>query len=95
LQKTGIYPPELPSVNLDAEWGYRWLAPRVVRVTGTGIMAVDQRIRTAALAALSVALRRAERGLGPSDGISRHYPTGFMVTWVTILLAAYLLFYFL
>ena len=34
LQKTGIYPPELRSVNLDAEWSYRWLAPRAIRRLG-------------------------------------------------------------
>lgn len=95
MMRTGWYPPEERSVNLDSDWTYRWLAPRVVRLAGAGIMAVDRRIRSAALAVVTVGLRRAERGLGPSDGISRHYPTGFMVTWVTILLAAYLLFYFL
>jgi multicomponent Na+:H+ antiporter subunit D len=31
LKQTGLYPPELPSVNLDADWTYRWLLPRAGR----------------------------------------------------------------
>ncbi len=26
-----LYPPELPGVNIDAEWTYRWLLPRLAR----------------------------------------------------------------
>ena len=31
LKQTGLYPPELRSVNLDVDWTYRWLLPRAGR----------------------------------------------------------------
>lgn len=31
LMKLGVYPPELPSVNVDSDWVYRKAAPEVVR----------------------------------------------------------------
>ena len=31
LMRLGVYPPELPSVNVDSDWVYRKLAPPVVR----------------------------------------------------------------
>ena len=31
LKLTALYPPEMPGVNLDADWSYRWLLPRAVR----------------------------------------------------------------
>jgi multicomponent Na+:H+ antiporter subunit D len=31
LKLSGLYPPELRSLNIDAEWTYRWLGPRVIR----------------------------------------------------------------
>lgn len=95
LQKTGIYPPELVSTNIDAEWSYRWLAPRLVRTVGSGIHSVDTVVRRLAVRSLRAGLRKAGTALSPTSGLSRHYPTGSMVLWVSILLGAYLLFYFL
>jgi len=94
LQKTGIYPAELRSVNLDAEWTYRWLGPRVIRTLTPPLAAANRGIRVAFLGALSMFGRRAARIYGPT-GLARHWPTGNMVIWVTVMLAAYLLFYFL
>jgi multicomponent Na+:H+ antiporter subunit D len=94
LQKTGIYPPELRSVNIDAEWSYRWLAPRIVRAVHPAVAFVNRRIRSTALTTLSVFGQGAARIYGPT-GLARHWPTGNMVIWVTVMLAAYLLFYFL
>ncbi|MGY8996100.1 MAG: Na(+)/H(+) antiporter subunit D [Alphaproteobacteria bacterium] len=39
LQQTGLYPPELRSVNLDVDWTYRWLLPRA------GLWARDALVR--------------------------------------------------
>ena len=95
MMRTGWYPPEKRSVNLDSDWVYRWLAPRVVGGVGTVVAVVDGGLRRLFLRGVGASLRRAGRVLSPTSGLSRHYPTGFMVIWVTILLGAYLLFYFL
>jgi multicomponent Na+:H+ antiporter subunit D len=95
LQKTGIYPPELASVNIDAEWFYRRLAPRVIRVLGAVFSRVDQAFRRGVLILLAAAGLGASRVYGPAGLMARHWPTGSMVIWVAVLLAAYLIFYFL
>ena len=95
MMRTGWYPPEKRSVNLDFDWVYRWLAPRVVGGVGTVVAVLDGGFRRLFLRGLGASLRGAGRVLSPSSGLSRHYPTGFMVIWVSILLGAYLLFYFL
>ena len=94
LQKTGIYPPELPSVNLDAEWSYRWLAPRAIRGLAPIVATVNQRVRAGAMGPVEAFRRVAPRIYGPT-GLARQWPTGSMVIWVTVMLAAYLIFYFL
>jgi multicomponent Na+:H+ antiporter subunit D len=95
MMRAGWYPPEKRAVNLDSDWSYRWLAPRVVRSVGAAVAYLDGGFRRIALGGVYASLRGAGRLLGPGKGLSRHYPTGFMVLWVSILLGAYLLFYFL
>ena len=95
LQKTGIYPPELPSVNLDVDWGYRRLAPNLGRRVGTVVTRWDNGVRRGVLALLSAMGGAASRVYGPAGLMARHWPTGSMVIWVAVLLAAYLLFYFI
>jgi multicomponent Na+:H+ antiporter subunit D len=95
MMRRGWYPPEKRSVNLDSDWSYRWLAPRVVRSVGSVVAALDGGFRSLVMRGLRESSRGAGRIIGPSGGLSRHYPTGFMVLWVSIILAALLLFYFL
>jgi multicomponent Na+:H+ antiporter subunit D len=95
MMKLGWYPPEKRGLNLDADWAYRWLAPKAVSRLGALIGRIDRHIRRRAVRALGIFLRVLGRSVGPSEGLSRHYPTGSMVLWVSVLLAAYLLFYFL
>lgn len=95
MMRTGWYPPEKRAINLDADWVYRWLAPRVVQKTGAVVAYLDGGFRRTAIRGLRIFLREFGRLLSPTSGLSRHYPTGFMVLWVSILLGAYLLFYFL
>jgi multicomponent Na+:H+ antiporter subunit D len=94
LQKTGIYPPELPSVNIDAEWSYRWFAPRAIRRLTPLVVRLNRGIRERFLAPVQTIQRVAPRIYGPK-GMARQWPTGSMVIWVTVMLAAYLVFYFL
>lgn len=93
LQKFGIYPPELRSVNIDVEWLYRWLGPRVVKGVGGAVAAVDGYVRSSVLSLVRSGLDAADRSHGEMGPLARSWPSGSMVLWVAILLAAYLLFY--
>jgi multicomponent Na+:H+ antiporter subunit D len=93
LQKTKIYPPELRSVNIDAEWSYRWLAPRIVRGVGAVVARIDGAVRSAVISVVTSGIGAAEKGYGPRGILARTWPTGSMVLWVAILLGAYLIFY--
>ncbi len=95
LMRTGIYPPELRSVNLDSDWFYRKAAPGLV-----GAVAKLWNAFSGSLAALID--WQAER-LGhfvarhrQSDGaLVRSWATRSMAMWVMVMLFAYLAIYYL
>lgn len=86
-----IYPAEIPSVNLDADWLYRRAAAHVVRVTGGAVGAADAAFRSVVTGSVRTALGAAFRAHGPRGILARTWPAGSMVLWVSILLAAFLL----
>ena len=95
LKLSGLYPPELPSVNIDAEWLYRKAAPAIVRRA----VAVSDTLRNGAVAR---GQRRFERFIahiyrhhGPEGILARTWPTGNTVLWVALLLGAMLLLNYL
>jgi multicomponent Na+:H+ antiporter subunit D len=86
LKLSGLYPPELRSVNLDSDWIYRRLLPGatgVVARIGTGL-----RDRAGGLAERAVrgALSGVYRHHGPEGVLARSWATGSSVIWVCILL---------
>ncbi|MDA0789816.1 MAG: Na(+)/H(+) antiporter subunit D [Proteobacteria bacterium] len=94
LQLQGIYPPELRSVNLDAEWTYRRGLPRLW--ASLSELARHQASRASLLASTS-ARRAIGLGMHYYDPVSRYLrarSTGDMVQWTTLLLGVYLLYYF-
>jgi multicomponent Na+:H+ antiporter subunit D len=95
LKLTGIYPPELKSVNIDVEWLYRRAAPRVVTQSAARIRAVDGTLRRAVVGTARRGLAGVFRTHGPKGPLARSWPTGSMVLWTAILLAAFLAFQFL
>lgn len=90
LMRTGVYPPELRSTNLDSEWFYRragyvvvsWLEQLRER-TWAGI--------TGAAASMSRGLvRLVEASHGPGGVLGQSWGTGTMVFWTIVMLLAYL-----
>jgi multicomponent Na+:H+ antiporter subunit D len=95
LMRTGLYPPETRSVNLDFDWVYRKALPAVV----AWILSIAGPARTSAL---SRAERRLERFLleiyrhhGPNGILARTVSTGSTVLWIAVLLGLTLLLYYL
>ncbi len=95
LKLAGYYPPELRSVNIDAEWVYRWLAPRTVGAIGSAVKTVDGGVRRAFLDGVTLLISGVSRHHGPDSTLARTWPTGGMVLVVTVLLGAVLVFYFI
>jgi len=94
LMRTGIYPPELRSVNLDCDWLYRRLLPLVLRGVGEAY-ALARAALGRAVAALAVRLDALLIRHHHADGIlARTWTTGGMALWVAAMLAAYLVLYY-
>ncbi|MHC4549552.1 MAG: Na(+)/H(+) antiporter subunit D [Planctomycetota bacterium] len=95
LWRTGIYPKETPSVNVDSDWVYRRLLPAV----GGGLYRWGVRVRAALRdlgGGLLTRLYRRVYGLcGPAGPVARTWRTGGTVLWVALFLAAFLVLYYL
>lgn len=95
LKISGLYPPELRSTNIDAEWLYRRFVPCIIRV----ITGEISRVRDVVIKLLRVSnktiMNSVLRHYGPKGTLARTWPTGSMVLWVAVLLAASLLLYYL
>ncbi len=93
LMRTGIYPPELRSTNLDTEWFYRRLGRNLARGISNAIAlgyAVALELVAYELRRLVATLRRQ---YGPGGVLARTWTTSGMVLWVAAMLGAYLVFY--
>ena len=95
LMRTGIYPPELRSVNIDSDWLYRKLGPAMA----CGIA----RLWDAFIGSLGALLAYKGAAIGgliarhrQSDGaLVRSWATRSMAMWVMVMLLAYLVVYYL
>ena len=95
LMRTGIYPPELKSVNLDTDWTYRRFMP--VLIGGVS------KFVSKAWAAQSNFTQNRIRGVisrlyhshGPEGRMAQSWPTGSMVIWIAVLLGFTLVVNFL
>ncbi len=88
LIRTGLYPAERPSTNLNSDWLYRWLAPRIVRAATAVIAAVDDAARASAMRAIGRTIDATRRMYGPQARVARGLATSGATIWVALLLAA-------
>jgi multicomponent Na+:H+ antiporter subunit D len=95
LMRTGIYPPELRSTNLDFDWVYRRLLPRLWRHVADGASVAQAALWSGLERTVSRVLTAAHRHHGPHGALARSWPTGSMVLWAAALLAAFALAYYL
>ena len=95
LMRTGIYPPELRAINLDADWLYRKAAPSILGIVGTGIVGTRKGLGGLLQRAAS-RLFKPLLALHASGGmLARTQSTGAMALWISLLLALYLVMYYL
>ncbi|MCH7930001.1 MAG: Na(+)/H(+) antiporter subunit D [Proteobacteria bacterium] len=95
LKITGLYPPALRSVNIDAEWTYRWFAPRVIRGVWSFGASIDRALRVHALRGVDAVVAVAWRYCGPQAASARTLPTSAAAIWVAVLLGVTLVIYYL
>ena len=95
LMRTGIYPPEMKSVNLDFDWTYRKLGPAIAMALAGAVSNLLAGFGAVVSASSVRFIRTLERHHGPESKLARTWPTGSMALWVMILLLAYLLLYYL
>jgi len=93
LMKSGVYPDEKRAVHIDAEILYRKLGPWVVRTVGGAVARLDAYLRSAVMEFVGTVIGAAVRSHGSMGPLARSWPSGSMVLWVAILLAAYLIFF--
>lgn len=94
LFRSGIYPPEIRSLNLDTDWLYRKLGHHMVKTVCETISSIDSKLRTSIKAIVLKLINGLFRTHGPESVLARTSPTSNMVVWVTVLLGALLLFYY-
>ncbi len=90
-----IYPPELRSVNLDAEWIYRRLVPNAFRHALAAVGRVGNQVRSHSFRLVSSSILALARHHRSEGVLARSWPTGSMVLWVAVLLGTTLLLYYL
>lgn len=93
LNLRGMYPPELPSTNLDADWLYRRLAPSAINRVASAIARWDTEMRASGRLALVRAAQVVNRHHSPGGFLARTWSTGSAVFWVVAILAVYLLLF--
>ena len=91
LMRTGIYPPELRSTNLDFDWFYRRLGRRLGSSLDDMTGKAWQLLVTAIASGGKRVNDRLHRHHGPDGVLGRTWPTGTMAFWTTVMLAAYLI----
>lgn len=91
LMRTGLYPPELRSVNLDTDWFYRKAGQALINGTyGLGAR-IWQGLVSGIHAGAARFDQRLRRHYTPDGTFGRTWATGTMAFWTTLLLGAFLI----
>ncbi|MEM9330029.1 MAG: Na(+)/H(+) antiporter subunit D [Pseudomonadota bacterium] len=88
LMRTGIYPPELKSVNLDSDWTYRKLLPAIVRRGSNIFFNIMEFVSWFVIRRIELFMKALYRSHGPEGRMARVWPTGAMVLWIAVILGA-------
>ncbi len=95
LVRTGIYPPELRSVNLDFDWTYRRLLPVASNRIWALALRVWEAFNAGAERRVEMLIAALSRHHGPRGLLAVTWPSGSMALWAVLLLGVCLVFYYL
>ena len=95
LNLKGLYPPELPSTNLDVDWLYRRPLPRLINACGRALRNVDTLARHQIISAGHAFEQRLGSLHGGEGVFSRTISISSMVAWMVALLALILIIRFI
>jgi len=90
LYRSGLYPPEVRAINVDAEWFYRRFFPSLIASIMNWLWRSDAAIRASFMTRLNGLFSYLVQLHYPGGKVSRLRPTGNMVMWVAVLLAVYM-----
>ena len=91
LMRTGLYPPEMRSVNVDFDVTYRKGLPALVRAFVGTFGPIDQGARRALLGLFRRVVNEIYRHHGSAGALARSVGTGNMVLWVAAMLGVFLI----
>ena len=95
LQRCGLYPQELRSINLDTDWIYRRLVPRTVAAFMRSLVQARDELRSWRSSLATYLLARVFHYHGPRGILARTWAISGAALWVMLLLGGYLLVYYL
>ncbi len=90
LMRTGLYPPELKSVNLDIDWTYRCGFPAIGRMLYRATRPLGGTMTIVSTKTALGVLSRLVRLAGPESTLARTWQTAGMVALIVTVMALYL-----
>lgn len=94
LQLTHIYPPELPSANIDSDWIYRKLLPNCGRYCASFCIRAKTKFDKISIYSFKLFLVLIQRYFGINGFLSRGWTTSSNAAIVISLLVFYLVYFF-
>ena len=94
LNLVGLYPPELRSVNIDSEWVYRRLLPKMARRVDAAASALAAHVREQSARGLDRLIFLIAHQHRPGGVLARTWPPGVAALWILVLLGACLVIYY-
>ena len=91
LMRTGVYPPELKSTNLDTDWFYRRFGAYSLTIGAALSRWAWSGVEYAWRYTLLMIQRQVHKHYGPDGAMGRTWATGQMAFWATAMIAAYAL----
>jgi multicomponent Na+:H+ antiporter subunit D len=94
MMRTGRYPTEERAINLDFDWIYRRVLPAGVTAGEEALSPAWNGLKKGFVAQFSNIVSLLFRYHGPGGALARTWPTGSMALWAAVLLAVFVLVYY-